>query len=762
MSAEFHALNELEAEARALIRCPICLEKFRVPKVLSCQHTFCLRCLEGCFEATQAQRLVTASNFPCPTCRKTCYVPLGGLDKLPTDIKMKQIADLWEKMESSGLQADASQPDPVEDGGNSVLCAVCVYQNTRQTAASFCLQCTKALCSKCLGQHSRTTLFRDHCVISMAGQDERSDPVGGQCNEHGNEVELYCCTECKRGLCSVCVLLPEHEAHTIRKRTSLSNEQGSCNLSDMLEDLELRSGKLAKAIKSIDYMKKEIVRLTTESEKEIERSYRQAKQKLKDARLKLVEEVRAAKEERLNLVTLAEKKFLEEQNSAKKLNDSLRKKLNVKDLTPRDDEAMKKLAEDLQKPQPTLDSTLGRYISFFPDIDVRLGTTRVQSLEGIDPSLFPSESDQSGNASVLTDGAAERSPGNSGKDCPSVGGGSLKMTAKECHGRNLTSAVSRAKNENQKDAVLQTLVRTLSIRASAAAAKHHSLSVVATKHAAEDAVINGTSNDFINCRDCCFLDNDLLCVTGQSRSSEGLVKIFNTRTLEVVRSFDRSLKMRPWGLTRCQDSGHLSSVLVTNQEGSTVNLVKPDGAVRELSMSLGTPRIKKPTGIAMTKTGQYVITDTALVSPRATRIGLYALRSGKLQLVRRLAGCGSGDGEVLRPNFIAVDSCDRVLVSDSESRNVKVFNLRGEQLLKFSSCGPDGQELLPQGLAVDGASNIFVVDQSTGCVALYSPDGDLINRSILGDLNTAWGISFNVEQKLIAVATDLGPKVFRI
>lgn len=762
MSAECYALNELEAEARTLIRCPICLEKFRVPKVLPCQHTFCLGCLEGCFVATQAQRLVTVSNFPCPTCRKTCYVPLGGLDQLPTDIKMKQIAELWEKLESSGLQANANQLEPVEDGGgNSALCGVCIYQKVRQFADSFCMQCTKALCSKCLSQHSRTSLFRNHCVISMAGQGEQSSLVGDQCNEHRNEVELYYCRECQRSLCSVCVLLPEHETHAIRKRTFASNEQGAYNLSDQLEDLELRSGKLARAIKSVDYLKKEIARLTNESEKDIESSFRQAKQKLKDAKLKLIEEVRVAKEERLGLVTLTEKKFLQEQNSVKKLNDSLRKKLSCKDLTPREEEAMKKLAEDLQKPQSTLDSSLRHHILFFPDIDVRLGKTRVQPLEGIDPSLFPSEGDLSGNPPVLTVGATEKNPGNSGKDSSVEGG--LKRSAKECHGRNPASVASRTENENQKDALLQTLARTLSIRASAAAAKHQSFSVVGTKHAAEDSIRYDTPrDDFINCRDCCFLDNDQLFVTGQNRSSEGLIKIFNARTLEVVRSFDRSTKMRPWSLTSCQDPLHPSSVLVTDQEGNTVNLVGPDGTVKELPMSPGTPRIKKPTGIALTRTGQYVITDTASANPRANRIGLYALRSGKLQLVRRLAGFGSGDGEVLGANFVTVDSGDRVLVSDSESRNIKVFNLRGEQLLKFSSCGPDGQELLPQGLAVDGAMNIFLVDQSTESVALYSPDGNLMNSSIIRNLTTAWGISFNVDQSLIAVATDLGPKVFTV
>ena len=32
-----------------LLQCVICLDRFQIPKVLTCQHTFCLRCLESNF-----------------------------------------------------------------------------------------------------------------------------------------------------------------------------------------------------------------------------------------------------------------------------------------------------------------------------------------------------------------------------------------------------------------------------------------------------------------------------------------------------------------------------------------------------------------------------------------------------------------------------------------------------------------------------------------------------------------------------------------
>ena len=32
-----------------LLQCAICLDRFRLPKVLPCQHTFCLACLRSNF-----------------------------------------------------------------------------------------------------------------------------------------------------------------------------------------------------------------------------------------------------------------------------------------------------------------------------------------------------------------------------------------------------------------------------------------------------------------------------------------------------------------------------------------------------------------------------------------------------------------------------------------------------------------------------------------------------------------------------------------
>ena len=107
-----------------LTTCPICLDKFRIPKLLPCMHTFCLTpCLTNLVDPR-------ARSLRCPECRRDHIIPpgasaylssyrslslsrsLGGVQAFPANLTMIGFLDL----QPSGLVERADR------------CAICQQQ----------------------------------------------------------------------------------------------------------------------------------------------------------------------------------------------------------------------------------------------------------------------------------------------------------------------------------------------------------------------------------------------------------------------------------------------------------------------------------------------------------------------------------------------------------------------------------------------------------------------------------------------------------
>ncbi len=105
---------------------------------------------------------------------------------------------------------------------------------------------------------------------------------------------------------------------------------------------------------------------------------------------------------------------------------------------------------------------------------------------------------------------------------------------------------------------------------------------------------------------------------------------------------------------------------------------------------------------------------------------------------------GEGLGENLsRPTSVATLDTNTVLVSESGSGNIKVFDFaKGETRELFQNPFPLFEE--PVDVAIDAGKNIFVVDQQRGFIAVFD-----------SDLNPTHRIGLNVEfEKLEKLAID--------
>ena len=120
------------------LRCIMCRDIYRRPKLLPCLHTLCLHCVE-----TQVAEHGPQS-FPCPQCGKTVQVPPGGAYDFDDN---EYIAEEDLQRERNLMSAGAC---PVHRG--EPLKFVCVSA-----------QCDKAICLSC-----KLTKHMEHGCVDIA------------------------------------------------------------------------------------------------------------------------------------------------------------------------------------------------------------------------------------------------------------------------------------------------------------------------------------------------------------------------------------------------------------------------------------------------------------------------------------------------------------------------------------------------------------------------------------------------------------------
>ena len=81
-----------ESKLEELLNCAICLNKFKDPVLLPCNHSFCKQCI------TDLLARSNNTHFSCPICKKKVSVPENGF--FPADFKSNQLLDLLNESKS--------------------------------------------------------------------------------------------------------------------------------------------------------------------------------------------------------------------------------------------------------------------------------------------------------------------------------------------------------------------------------------------------------------------------------------------------------------------------------------------------------------------------------------------------------------------------------------------------------------------------------------------------------------------------------------
>ncbi|XP_073692579.1 E3 ubiquitin/ISG15 ligase TRIM25-like [Garra rufa] len=178
--------------------CSVCLDLLKDPVTIPCGHSYCMRCISGCWDEEEWKRI-----YSCPQCRQT-FSPRPVLGKNVV------FAEIVEKLKKTRLQAaPVSPPVPsrrlhLNTGSGDVQCDSCT--EIKQKAVKSCLECRSSYCQTHLEQHENLFRGKKHNLMDATGRLQEMI-----CPQHDKILEIYCRTD-QRCICMLC-LVDEHKNH---------------------------------------------------------------------------------------------------------------------------------------------------------------------------------------------------------------------------------------------------------------------------------------------------------------------------------------------------------------------------------------------------------------------------------------------------------------------------------------------------------------------------------------------------------------------
>ena len=113
------------------ITCPLCLDIFKEPKKLPCDHVYCKECLEGLLHSG------TSGIISCPECRFHTQPPHNKVSNYPTAFRVNRLIEVL-------LQVN--EPPHSSTENVSTMC----IKHTTEKLVYFCETCKKSICRDCV------------------------------------------------------------------------------------------------------------------------------------------------------------------------------------------------------------------------------------------------------------------------------------------------------------------------------------------------------------------------------------------------------------------------------------------------------------------------------------------------------------------------------------------------------------------------------------------------------------------------------------
>ena len=125
------ALSRLDSQ----LTCPVCLDRYVDPRVLTCHHSFCKNCISRIQKVREQEKVV----IKCPICRESTPLGENEVSALPVAFLINNLLEI-----DGILKKPTREPRPnVADN----VCNVCPKHNRQLDF--YCETCQQFICFRC-------------------------------------------------------------------------------------------------------------------------------------------------------------------------------------------------------------------------------------------------------------------------------------------------------------------------------------------------------------------------------------------------------------------------------------------------------------------------------------------------------------------------------------------------------------------------------------------------------------------------------------